>query len=110
MPATKLFIPLIVAAFSEIATSKAIGPAISAPGKTPFLASLTISTASLLEGISDVGTSVPEISATRGFVLPSACISSIAFRVISIFCFTRGKIFITASVIHTPDLSPGTVI
>ncbi len=46
----------------------------------------------------------------RGLEFPSACMSSVTLRIISIFCFTRGKTLRTASVIQILCSCPGTVI
>ncbi|MNR36683.1 hypothetical protein D3C85_1546380 [compost metagenome] len=66
-PATSPRMPLIRAASSDTALSKANGPSTQASPKAPIAASLASSAASWLDGMLRVTSSVPDSTAMRGF-------------------------------------------
>src|SRR5512132_3153573 len=71
--------PLVFAASSSMALSKASGPSIRPPLIWPRSAILQSAAASMVEGIFGVTVSTAERIATLGLAMPMACASSIAF-------------------------------
>ena len=76
----------------------------------PFMACLTISAASTLDGIDGFTTSAPDSTATWGRRLPNARAKSTAFLRMSILAGTFGFTLTAPSVIISTRGLPGTVM
>ena len=101
--------PFSAAAFGE-GVVEGKWPVTMAFFTSPALARFTTLAASTLDGMAGSTDSVPDIRATLGFGLPSACAISIALLVMSIFVSVSGCTLTAASVIIRTRSLPGTVM
>ena len=97
-PATGETMPLVRAAATDTALSKASGPSSTPPVICPRSAILHSAAASSVAGIAVFTVSTAARMATRGSATPMACASVMALRTMSALCSSVGAMLIAASV------------